>query len=597
MKDTEIIHENEEMKKLDAYGENVDIITGKINTEKNESKEKTKSDKSHKTEKLIENHLDKMGGDYLKCLMNFLQILTIFNTFGFNYNIVDSSINQTMQFLSGSFFSVFSFDCLLQNFTKNPPSIFLKALVSTLIPVILTILSVIFTRDKNKLDRVLVTVSISMFLFQPNIVQSLFDILNCTHISNVAYIYSEMKVVCYTDEYNEWIAFLVIPSLLIYVVVLPAYFFRKILIGNYRKKTEKNFDFMTKVGFLIHGFKKDFHYWENILLWEKIILIILAIFWGDLYSKAVLAIVFLMLMGYVEYNYKPLLTIKLNDLELNRHISLIVILLMRTFKLNNSSTYFQVLTTLLILLVQFQFFFQSGKYFVFIKLHSYKKIMRKCLWKFIKAIQSCCRLKQEEIKKEFSEYMENFEDLPLCSTQIISSNLNTPYIKNKTKKTIIDFRGAQHNAEIIKMLYKEIKTLKKIVEDLTQENERLKKGKCTELYESSYPNEVSSPTSAGKFIKHKETEILQSHTKIEESSKTSNYITLSVKWPLFRQSIIENIENFSIKIHKKYINLKSSFEEGKEILKIGKNFVLLKFEILQSEVSDINITASESKFK
>ena len=164
-----------------------------------------------------------------------------------------------------------------------------------------------------------------------------------------------MTIICYTKEHFYWIFILVIPSFVIYVIILPGFFLIKVYIG--KRKIKDYYEFRQKVGYLIHGFKTKVFYWEYFLLWEKLILILIAIFWPEIYSKVFVSVLFLLLITGVEHKAQPLLTKKLNELELNCHLSLINILLFRALKLNNDEASFDILLSIVVFAIQLQFFF------------------------------------------------------------------------------------------------------------------------------------------------------------------------------------------------------------------------------------------------
>lgn len=120
----------------------------------------------------------------------------------------------------------------------------------------------IIKRKTNIVKEMISCFFFSLFLLSPTIFTSLFDLLNCkeydmgNYIKNFMYNYPENE--CYTNSYYNWIFFLVVPSLVIYALILPLtsliYLFniKNLLINN-----DKNY---KDVEFLIRGYKRQKFY-------------------------------------------------------------------------------------------------------------------------------------------------------------------------------------------------------------------------------------------------------------------------------------------------------------------------------------------------
>lgn len=91
-----------------------------------------------------------------------------------------------------------------------------------------------------------------------SIINSLADFMNCLDVGLKSYNSNEVTVKCTDDIYISWRNYLIAPSFLIYLILLPLsgiiYLFRN------RKRI---FDdkIMRKVKFLIKGYRKEYYYW------------------------------------------------------------------------------------------------------------------------------------------------------------------------------------------------------------------------------------------------------------------------------------------------------------------------------------------------
>ena len=517
---------------------------------------------------------DKLASNYLKSLLNFIQFCSVLlNQFEFPSNVFDSTVSQTFQLFSGYFFSFFSLDCLLQNVQNYPAPIYIEALVLSLIPIFMVLLTAFFTKKMKKSSRFLVCLSTTIFLLQPMIIQSLLNILKCKNLyGDFYFLADDLKILCYTEEHRSWIYFLVIPSLLIYALIFPILFMFKVYWGI--KKFENEYEFKERVGFLIHGFQKRIFYWEYILLWEKLGLIILAIFWVEIYSKVLLALLFLLLISGLEHKIKPLLTKKLNSLELNCHLSLVGILLFRALKIKNTNNALDILISAIILAIQLQFI---GQCIFGIIAHKFDKIPfgKKNSNPQIKFIfdRASRYFENDDRKNEVKEYGDNILS-PTHKERVTA-------FRNVIKEhSLNDEKQEKEIEEVIKMLSLQIKKLKKVVKELTEENQTLKKE--VDQLKNNVNVGISSPallspnpwtnqsenllTKGGEFKNN-------TKEKIIENSRFLN-------WVWFFHRIEEEFDDFKMTIFRKYISPKKHTEISDLKYKVQNKCKILEFNFM-----------------
>ena len=146
------------------------------------------------------------------------------------------------------------------------PSIYLQGLITCLVPFFMTTalaLLFIILKAKELMNRILISFSLCVFLFQPAILKSLFEIIKCKDLypdPGKSYIFNYMSEECYTSSYFKWIFLMVIPGFLFYVIIFPCFF-------SYYIKTstietgKKSIDVLRKNHILKQGFRKDKYYW------------------------------------------------------------------------------------------------------------------------------------------------------------------------------------------------------------------------------------------------------------------------------------------------------------------------------------------------
>ena len=503
---------------------------------------------------------EKLVSDYIKSLLNFIQFCSvILNQFGFPSNAFDSASSQTLQLFSGYFFSFFSLDCLLQNLQNYPASIYVKVLITSIIPVLLICLIGSFLPKMKKSSRFLVCLSTTVFLLQPIIIQSLLTILKCRNIfGDTYYLSDDMTIPCYTKEHFYWIFILVIPSFAIYVIMLPGFFLMKVYIG--KRKIKDDYDFRQRVGYLIHGFKKKVFYWEYFLLWEKLILILIAIFWPEIYSKVFVSLLFLLLVTGVEHKAQPLLTKKLNDLELNCHLSLIGILLFSALKLNNDEASFDFLLSIVVFAIQLQFLFHCVLSIVGHKLDASTITINENSPRHKKLLARASQyFDNDGMKKEEKEYNDNILGVEQLEKVLCFRNAMKNFKEsNEKEKKEID----EH--EVIKMLGLNIKKLKKIVKCLQEENKALKK----ELLEMKENMTLSSPTTnPNQNLLKKINECKEEKEKSSKENNNESNDQKKIKWAWYRKKIEEDFCDLMMNVTRTNINFKNKEVNKGEVRK------------------------------
>lgn len=111
------------------------------------------------------------------------------------------------------------------------------------------------------MDKVIVVTFLSIYTFLPNIVRSLFDVLNCKSMypdPGKSYIYTNLNKECYTDEYNTWIMYLVLPCCSFFLILVPLI---SIIYINKAKAKNSCKEILEKLGFLLQSFGVDKYYW------------------------------------------------------------------------------------------------------------------------------------------------------------------------------------------------------------------------------------------------------------------------------------------------------------------------------------------------
>jgi hypothetical protein len=110
-------------------------------------------------------------------------------------------------------------------------------------------------------------------VFSSNIV--LLITYSCYNVDEEYRIYDYLSIKCYYGSYYVFAFGVAIPGIVLWGFGIPTFAF--ILLAREKDKLNK-LETKEKFGFLYRGYKKQFFYWESIIMYRKIILIFISVF-------------------------------------------------------------------------------------------------------------------------------------------------------------------------------------------------------------------------------------------------------------------------------------------------------------------------------
>lgn len=136
----------------------------------------------------------------------------------------------------------------------------------------------------------------------------------CLTVDGDSRVEDDLEIVCWSSVHKFYSLFVAVPSIIVWGLGIP--FFAFILLSRIRKNLDK-LESREKLGFLYRGYKKDFFFWEVIIMYRKIALICISVFISSYGVVAQALIVFMLLILFLFFNMKkqPYQTTVLNDLE------------------------------------------------------------------------------------------------------------------------------------------------------------------------------------------------------------------------------------------------------------------------------------------
>ncbi|CAD8173407.1 unnamed protein product [Paramecium pentaurelia] len=253
----------------------------------------------------------------LKLFLNYFWIFSLIFTFNISFSI---SLNIVKPSNDTSYFMANFFECLLAEI-QGIELIYSRILV--MFGIMVCQILIIFIGFQlldilkfYKFQSRIISITI-LYLYIQNyasLINQFFSILAIRRISDLNYIQGDVSLIYGSQSHISWIYGFVIPGSLIIGLILPL----SLLILLYINKDQHNkINFRRHIGYLFNEYTQKNYFWEIIKLWKKtIIIIILIYFETDIFLKASLLGLCLLIYSVFTQNYKPYILHKLNLLDI-----------------------------------------------------------------------------------------------------------------------------------------------------------------------------------------------------------------------------------------------------------------------------------------
>ena len=187
---------------------------------------------------------------------------------------------------------IFSFDCFIDSRDGDASEIadsaffriyYVKLLFFALLPFLIATVSFgswrlyarISKNSESIIGRATSTMVILLFLVHPNIVQYMFNTFNCFDVDGEARVITDLQILCYDGPHTFWALLVAFPSIVVWGLGIP--FFAYILLTREKHRLKK-IEVKEKYGFLYNGYRRQFYYWEVIIMYRKIVIVFIAVF-------------------------------------------------------------------------------------------------------------------------------------------------------------------------------------------------------------------------------------------------------------------------------------------------------------------------------
>ncbi|CDW88757.1 UNKNOWN [Stylonychia lemnae] len=263
---------------------------------------------------------------YLKILMNHLQVIVLTAQFDFQWPQKILDFYNGIRPAAQSTYQVISIDCFLDIRSSYENDwirvYFQKITILSILPLLLVIISIFswiiylkISRSRaEQTGRIVSTIIILLFLAHPSIVQYMFSNFRCLNIDSDQRIEDDLEVICWSDFHNFISYFIASPSILVWGIGIP--FFALVLLFKHRSRLEQN-GLRERYGFLYKGYKKEYYYWEIFIMYRKLIIIFISVFFKNhgVIAQALVVMIFYIFFMLLTFKLNPFINITLNQLE------------------------------------------------------------------------------------------------------------------------------------------------------------------------------------------------------------------------------------------------------------------------------------------
>ena len=373
------------------------------------------------------NHVETKTAVLFRILLSYAQVFSLIFDIDINWpNLMESILGITgkVSALSDSLFVV---DCffLLGKKAFGADIIFMKALWTAITPFFYILMGMSFwiiyfkikgrpiRNNKNLRNLIIMTMVIICFDQQPQVIQSGFSLLDCVNLyrtdTRVTFLQDAYDIRCWQGEHLGWMLALALPSLGVWILVLPGSVMH-ILRKNRGKLNDE--DIVKRYSFVYNGYQQKFFYWEAIIMLRKILFIMNNVFANDVDLQIYLALI-LLFVSYIFHKYTlPYDAESLNELERVSLFSLGTFIICGLyFQTASAGSVVDALMIIVGVTGNLYFLIYFAKLFFALQIEKLKKNEK--FMKIFDYIQKkfCCCIHSPKVKKALTRARTNFRKI------------------------------------------------------------------------------------------------------------------------------------------------------------------------------------------
>ncbi|CAD8108641.1 unnamed protein product [Paramecium sonneborni] len=290
----------------------------------------------------------------LKLFLNYLWVFSLIFTFNINFSFQLNFIKQSndTSYFMANYFECFLAEISVMELMYSRILVMLGLMISQIV-IIFIGFQIISLFKKSKFHSRIITIA-CLYLYIQNyasLINQFFLILAVRKISNLSYISGDVSLIYGSQNHITWIYAFAIPGSILVGLILPVSLF---LILYINQDKHNKISFRRHIGYLFNEYTKKNYFWEMIKLWKKtIIIIILIYFESDIFLKASILGLCLLVYQLTAQYYKPYILTKFNIYDIQSgqlcSIALFLAVVKYTCKQQGQSNLEIIIQTIIIL--------------------------------------------------------------------------------------------------------------------------------------------------------------------------------------------------------------------------------------------------------
>ena len=258
---------------------------------------------------------------YIKIFTNYVQLVYLTTQFNLKWPDAVLDLFRIQKSTATVTEQVFSVDCYIESGDTTEAYFQKLILMSVLPPTVWTVSLIVwaliglFKENYTYFKRELITTMIVLFfLVHPNIVKLMFSAFACTEIEGKGFwLVENLEIECWDQKHTFYALGVALPSILVWGIGTPSL----VLLFMYKQRRclfkEHN---KVRFGFLFNGYKTSEFYWEFLILYRKMAVLVLAVFLNTLIqTQALTCLLVLVCSLYLHRLKDPFVEDHLNYLE------------------------------------------------------------------------------------------------------------------------------------------------------------------------------------------------------------------------------------------------------------------------------------------
>ena len=248
---------------------------------------------------------------FLKIGMDYVQIISTVSLLNIRWPQNFSSVLTTSGSAGNLNSIMFPFECVLVRLPINSDVFYLKLFMGSIFAwfnfLFSALVWLVYMKIKGKTmfyfkKEIIITIIVVGFTLQPSIVNMYFTAINCIDIEGIFYVKKQLTLKCWEGEHLNIFFYFVLPSLLLWSIILPLICFL------YLKRNIKSKDHATR-GSLIYitkGVRSEYYYWEFVMMAKRYCVSMVSAFLiSDLILATSIILLIIMFFSLIQLYLKP----------------------------------------------------------------------------------------------------------------------------------------------------------------------------------------------------------------------------------------------------------------------------------------------------